>query len=324
MEERSKTDKRVIHVQEKKAGIRIDRFLASEMSDLLSRTQVKKLMEENLVLLNGKVAKARELVKAEDHIELTLPVRQELEVEPEDIPLEILYEDEDLLVINKPKGLVVHPAPGHPGGTLVNAVLYHCGGSLSGIGGVLRPGIVHRIDKDTTGSLIICKTDLAQHDIAAQLKEHSIVRIYHAIVFGLFHDEDGIVDKPIGRDHKDRKKMGIDPIHGKQAITHFHVLHSYPQYRMSYIECKLETGRTHQIRVHMASIGHPLLGDDKYEPRQRIPSFLLKRLHANHLEIQGQCLHAKTLNFIHPRTGREICTEAPLPDYFQKILKELK
>ena len=218
----------------------------------------------------------------------------------------------------------MHPAPGHPTGTLVNAILYHCGDTLSGINGVLRPGIVHRIDKDTTGSLVICKTDLAQQGIAEQLKEHSILRIYHAIVFGLFQEKEGIIDAPIGRHKRDRKKMGIDPIHGKKAITHYHTLSSYPFYRMSYIQCRLETGRTHQIRVHMASIGHPLLGDEKYAPRQKIPSNLSKALQANHLEIQGQCLHAKTLNFIHPRSGKEICIDAPFPAYFQEILKELK
>ena len=235
--------------------------MAAEIADKLSRTQIKKLIDENYVLLNGRVAKAKELVKADDQIELSLPDLQEFHVEPENIPLEILYEDEDLLVINKPKGLVVHPAPGHPTGTLVNAILYHCGDTLSGINGVLRPGIVHRIDKDTTGSLVICKTDLAQQGIAEQLKEHSILRIYHAIVFGLFQEKEGIIDAPIGRHKRDRKKMGIDPIHGKKAITHYHSLSSYPLYRMSYIQCRLETGRTHQIRVHMASIGHPLLGD---------------------------------------------------------------
>ena len=296
--------------------------MAAEIADKLSRTQIKKLIDENYVLLNERVAKAKELVKADDQIELSLPDLQEFHVEPENIPLEILYEDEDLLVINKPKGLVVHPAPGHPTGTLVNAILYHCGDTLSGINGVLRPGIVHRIDKDTTGSLVICKTDLAQQGIAEQLKEHSILRIYHAIVFGLFQEKEGIIDAPIGR-HK-RKKMGIDPIHGKKAITHYHALSSYPFYRMSYIQCRLETGRTHQIRVHMASIGHPLLGDEKYAPRQKIPSNLSKSLQANHLEIQGQCLHAKTLNFIHPRSGKEICIDAPFPAYFQEILKELK
>ena len=298
--------------------------MAAEIADKLSRTQIKKLIDENYVLLNGRVAKAKELVKADDQIELSLPDLQEFHVEPENIPLEILYEDEDLLVINKPKGLVVHPAPGHPTGTLVNAILYHCGDTLSGINGVLRPGIVHRIDKDTTGSLVICKTDLAQQGIAEQLKEHSILRIYHAIVFGLFQEKEGIIDAPIGRHKRDRKKMGIDPIHGKKAITHYHALSSYPFYRMSYIQCRLETGRTHQIRVHMASIGHPLLGDEKYAPRQKIPSNLSKSLQANHLEIQGQCLQAKTLNFIHPRSGKEICIDAPFPAYFQEILKELK
>lgn len=298
--------------------------MAAEIADKLSRTQIKKLIDENYVLLNGRVAKAKELVKADDQIELSLHDLQEFHVEPENIPLEILYEDEDLLVINKPKGLVVHPAPGHPTGTLVNAILYHCGDTLSGINGVLRPGIVHRIDKDTTGSLVICKTELAQQGIAEQLKEHSILRIYHAIVFGLFQEKEGIIDAPIGRHKRDRKKMGIDPIHGKKAITHYHTLHSYPFYRMSYIQCRLETGRTHQIRVHMTSIGHPLLGDEKYAPRQKIPSNLSKSLQANHLEIQGQCLHAKTLNFIHPRSGKEICIDAPFPAYFQEILKELK
>ena len=230
----------------------------------------------------------------------------EPEITPEDIPLDILYEDTDLLIVNKPKNMVVHPSAGHYTGTLVNGLLYHCKGQLSGINGVFRPGIVHRIDKDTTGSLIVCKTEKAHNSIADQLKEHSITRKYRAIVYGNFDNTEGSIDAPIGRDEKDRKKMAVNYKNGKSAVTHYRVLQQFEGY--SYIECRLETGRTHQIRVHMTSIGHPLLGDEIYGVR---PS----KFH-----LQGQCLHAMIIGFIHPTTGQYMEFEAPLPEYFSHLL----
>ena len=232
-----------------------------------------------------------------------------MNVEPENIPLDILYEDEDVLVINKPKGMVVHPAAGHSGGTLVNAVLYHCGENLSGINGVQRPGIVHRIDQNTTGSLVVCKNDKAHQSLAKQLKEHSITRVYLAFVYGNIREEEGTVDAPVGRHPYDRKKMAVNREHGKEAVTHYRVLERYGDFTL--ISCRLETGRTHQIRVHMASIGHPLLGDDVYGP-SRCP-----------FRLEGQTLHAETLGFIHPSTGAYMEFHAPLPEYFQKLMKQL-
>ena len=242
---------------------------------------------------------------------MLLPEPEELNVEPENIPLDILYEDDDLLVVNKPKGMVVHPAAGHSSGTLVNAVLYHCRGNLSGINGVLRPGIVHRIDMDTTGALVICKSDFAHQSLAEQLSVHSITRKYRAIVHGNLKEDEGTVRGAIGRHPTDRKKMAINERNGKPAVTHYRVLERFGNY--TYIECQLETGRTHQIRVHMASIGHPLLGDAVYGPK-KCP---VKNL-------QGQTLHAMVLGFIHPRTGAYMEFEAPLPEYFEKLLRKLE
>lgn len=287
---------------------RIDKYM-SILIDSLSRSFIQKIMKEEKVLVNGKPAKANYRLKTEDEICFELPEAVEPDIEPENIPLDILYEDADVLVVNKPKGMVVHPAAGHYSGTLVNALMYHCKGSLSGINGCLRPGIVHRIDMDTTGSLIVCKNDIAHASIAAQLKEHSIVRRYRAIVWGVIKEEEGCVDVPIGRHPSDRKKMAAGVRNGKEAVTHYRVLERFRSY--TYIECRLETGRTHQIRVHMDSIGHPILGDPVYGNR-KCP-----------FQLQGQTLHAMTLGFIHPVTGEYVETTAPLPGYFQHLLDTL-
>lgn len=287
---------------------RIDKYM-SILIDSLSRSFIQKMMKEEKVLVNGKPVKANYRLKTEDEICFELPEAVEPDIEPENIPLDILYEDADVLVVNKPKGMVVHPAAGHYSGTLVNALMYHCKGSLSGINGCLRPGIVHRIDMDTTGSLIVCKNDIAHASIAAQLKEHSIVRRYRAIVWGVIKEEEGCVDMPIGRHPSDRKKMAAGVRNGKEAVTHYRVLERFRSY--TYIECRLETGRTHQIRVHMDSIGHPILGDPVYGNR-KCP-----------FQLQGQTLHAMTLGFIHPVTGEYVETTAPLPGYFQHLLDTL-
>ncbi len=287
---------------------RIDKYM-SILIDSLSRSFIQKMMKEEKVLVNGKPVKANYRLKTEDEICFELPEAVEPDIEPENIPLDILYEDADVLVVNKPKGMVVHPAAGHYSGTLVNALMYHCKGSLSGINGCLRPGIVHRIDMDTTGSLIVCKNDIAHASIAAQLKEHSIVRRYRAIVWGVIKDEEGCVNVPIGRHPSDRKKMAAGVRNGKEAVTHYRVLERFRSY--TYIECRLETGRTHQIRVHMDSIGHPILGDPVYGNR-KCP-----------FQLQGQTLHAMTLGFIHPVTGEYVETTAPLPGYFQHLLDTL-
>lgn len=288
---------------------RIDKYI-SGMVDTLSRSYLQKLIKENAVSVNGAPVKANYRVKAEDEIVFCLPEAVEPDIEPEDIALSILYEDEDLLFINKPKGMVVHPAAGHYSGTVVNAVLYHCRGHLSGINGIMRPGIVHRIDKDTTGSLVICKTDAAHADVARQLKEHTITRRYRAIVHGLFAEEEGKIDTPIGRHPTERKKMAAGVSNGRTAVTHYRILQRFEGY--TYLECILETGRTHQIRVHMASIGHPLLGDEVYGNRK------------SPFKLEGQTLHAMTLGLQHPRDGRYLEIEAPLPDYFVRLLQILK
>lgn len=288
---------------------RIDKYI-SGMVDTLSRSYLQKLIKENAVSVNGAPVKANYRVKAEDEIVFCLPEAVEPDIEPEDIALSILYEDEDLLFINKPKGMVVHPAAGHYSGTVVNAVLYHCRGHLSGINGIMRPGIVHRIDKDTTGSLVICKTDAAHADVARQLKEHTITRRYRAIVHGLFAEEVGTIDTPIGRHPTERKKMAAGVSNGRTAVTHYRILQRFEGY--TYLECILETGRTHQIRVHMASIGHPLLGDEVYGNRK------------SPFKLEGQTLHAMTLGLQHPRDGRYLEIEAPLPDYFVRLLQILK
>lgn len=289
---------------------RIDKYMAS-LIDSLSRSFIQKMMKEQKVLVNNIPVKANYRLRTEDEICFTLPEAAEPDIEAENIPLDILYEDDDVLVVNKPKGMVVHPAAGHYSGTLVNAVMYHCRGSLSGINGVMRPGIVHRIDRDTTGSLIICKNDNAHLSIAAQLKDHTIVRHYRAIVHGVIREEELCINSPVGRHPTDRKKMAAGVRNGKEAVTHIKVLERFRAY--TYIECRLETGRTHQIRVHMDSIGHPLLGDTVYGNRKYSLPYVL----------QGQTLHAMTLGFIHPVSGEYVETTAPLPDYFSHLLETL-
>jgi len=290
-------------------GMRLDRFL-TEMDSEHTRSFLQKVITDGGVLVNDKPAKANYKLRLDDVVELDIPEPVELEVLPEDIPLDILYEDADVLIVNKPKGMVVHPAPGHTVGTLVNAVLYHCKDELSGINGVIRPGIVHRIDMNTTGSLIVCKNDKAHQDIADQIKVHSIHRVYRGIVIGRVSDDEGVIHAPIGRHPIDRKKMAINEKNGKDAITHYKVLQRFERY--TYMEFVLETGRTHQIRVHMASIGHPLLGDEVYGPA-KCP-----------YQLQGQTLHAMTIGFKHPSTGEYVEFSAPLPEYFQHLLEILR
>lgn len=290
-------------------GERIDRFLSEEIADL-SRSYIQKLLKEGSISVNGKAVKANYKVNAGDEILVEIPEPEMPDILPEDIPLDILYEDDDILIVNKPKGMVVHPAPGHYSHTLVNAVLYHCGSRLSGINGVLRPGIVHRIDMDTTGSLLICKNDRAHQILAEELKEHSITRRYHAIVHGNLKEATGTVNAPIGRHPVDRKKMSTKSSSGRHAVTHYRVLERFGDF--TYIECELETGRTHQIRVHMSSIGHPILGDAVYGPA-RCP-----------FRLQGQTLHAKILGIRHPSTGEYMEFDAPLPEYFSELLDRLR
>lgn len=288
---------------------RIDKYL-SEVMDSLSRSYIQKLLSDGNITVNDRSVKSNYKIRPEDNIKIYLPPAITPDIRPENIPLSILYEDDDVIVVNKPKNMVVHPAPGHYSGTLVNALLYHCAENLSGINGVLRPGIVHRIDKDTTGSVIACKNDFSHASIAQQLKEHSIVRKYHAIVCGNLREEEGTIHTLIGRHPSDRKKMAVVNSGGKDAITHYRVLNHFEKY--TYVECILETGRTHQIRVHMASIGYPLLGDEVYGA-VKVP-----------FHLEGQCLHAKILGFCHPSTNRYIETDAPLPEYFEKLLHILK
>lgn len=296
-------------VEKEQEGLRLDQFLAAELSGQ-SRSYIQKLIKGGKVTLNEKAAKPGSRIQTEDRIVLTVPPLQELSVLPEEMDLDILYEDEDVILINKPKDMVMHPCPGRYSGTLVNGLLAHCAGHLSGINGVLRPGIVHRIDKDTTGVLVVCKTDIAHQSLAEQLKEHSITRKYEAIVYNNFPEEEGVIDAPIGRNPVDRKKMAVEYKNGKRAVTHYRVL-SHLNHQFNHVECQLETGRTHQIRVHMASIGHPLLGDEIYGPK------------SGRKGLQGQCLHARVLGFVHPRTGEYMEFEAPLPEYFRELLGKL-
>ena len=300
--------KKEIFVTEEISGDRIDKFL-SEQCEELSRSFLQKLLKSGEVYVNTKAVKPSYKVTEGDMISFEVPEAVEPEILPEDIPLEILYEDHDVVLVNKPKGMVVHPAAGHYTGTLVNALMFHCKDDLSGINGVMRPGIVHRIDMDTTGVLIICKNDLSHNSIAEQLKEHSITRRYQAIVHGNLKNDEGVIDAPVGRHPQDRKKMCINHQNGKNAVTHYKVLNRFNGY--THIECRLETGRTHQIRVHMSSIGHPLLGDQVYGPAK------------SPFKLQGQTLHAGILGFIHPRTGNYMEFEAPLPEYFSKLLRLL-
>lgn len=285
-------------------GIRIDKFLATNMPEK-SRSYYQKLIDNGFVLVNGKTVKSKYQTKLGDEIIVSVEPVKEIDIVPENIPIEILYEDNDVIVVNKPKGMVVHPAPGHYSGTLVNALMYHCKDSLSGINGEIRPGIVHRIDMNTTGSLLVCKNDKAHNDIAAQIKVHSVNRIYKGIVVGNFKEEEGTINARIGRNPKDRKKMAVVS-DGREAVTHFKVLEQYKGF--SYVQFKLETGRTHQIRVHMAHIGHPLLGDDVYGKPVK--------------NLQGQTLHAQTLGFIQPTSGEYVEVNAPLPKYFEELLEK--
>lgn len=298
-----------LHLTAVQSGERIDRFLSGDLEGL-SRSYIQKLLKEGGITVNGKAVKANYKLNAGDEILVQIPDPEPMDILPEDIPLDILYEDEDILIVNKPKGMVVHPSPGHYSHTLVNAVLFHCGGRLSGINGVLRPGIVHRIDMDTTGSLLICKNDRAHQILADDLKEHNITRRYHAVVHGNLKEDTGTVNAPIGRHPVDRKKMSTKAPNGRHAVTHYRVLERFGNY--TYIECELETGRTHQIRVHMASIGHPILGDAVYGPA-KCP-----------FKLEGQTLHAKILGIKHPSTGQYMEFDAPLPEYFETLLKRLR
>ena len=294
---------------EEDGGLRIDKY-RSQAAEGLSRSYIQKLLKEGKVMADGRPVKASFQVEEDIRITLDVPEAVQPDIEPEPMELDILYEDEDVILINKPKGMVVHPAAGHYSHTLVNGLLYHCRGQLSGINGVMRPGIVHRIDKDTTGVLIACKNDMAHNSIAAQLKEHSVTRRYQAIVHGNLKEEKGTIDSPIGRHPTERKKMCAGLAGGRRAVTHYQVLRQLRQY--AYVECRLETGRTHQIRVHMASIHHPLLGDTVYGPAKcPVPGLI------------GQTLHAGVLGFVHPRTGNYMEFSAPLPDYFIRLLEVL-
>ncbi len=289
---------------------RIDRYLSSHCEGL-SRSYLQKLLKDGCVLVNEKPVKSSYKVTPGETVRIHLPEAVELPVLPENLALDILYEDKDILIVNKPKGMVVHPAAGHLTGTLVNGLMAYCKEDLSGINGVLRPGIVHRIDKDTTGALIVCKNDQAHNDVAQQLKDHSITRVYYAIVHGRIKSDEGTVNAPIGRHPTERKKMSINEKNGKTAVTHYHVLRRFHQF--TYMECRLETGRTHQIRVHMASIGYPLLGDRTYGPSK-----------CPFPELEGQTLHAGILGISHPRTKEYLEVHAPLPEYFEKLLIKLE
>ena len=308
-------------VTDKEQGKRLDQALSFFLPEQ-SRSYLSKLLEEGKVLLNDSSAKKSAKLKAADVITLELPDPEPLDVVPQDIPLDILYEDEDLLVVNKPKGMVVHPSPGHSDGTLVNAVLFHCKNNLSGINGSLRPGIVHRIDMDTSGSLIVCKNDAAHQGIAEQLAVHSMDRRYHCIFHGLLNEDEITIHKPLARDPKDRLKIAVRP-EGKDAITHITVLERFPAVNgheaYTYAECRLMTGRTHQIRVHLSSIHHPILGDGLY-----CPDSLLKKEGKLGKLTTGQCLHAKYLSFVHPVTKETVTIDTKLPEYFQQILKVLR
>ena len=291
------------------SGERADAFLARTVEEL-TRSAAQRLLEDGAVTLNGRPLKKNYKTTPGDVLEVMLPDPEPVDVVPQNIPLDVVYEDSDVIVINKPVGMVVHPAPGHPDGTLVNALLYHCGDTLSGINGELRPGIVHRIDRDTSGLIIAAKNDKSHLALAEQLQDHSLARVYEAIAVGGFREDSGTVNAPIGRHPVDRKRMAIDPRNGRHAVTHWSVLERFSGY--THIQCRLETGRTHQIRVHMASISHPLLGDVVYGNKKPYSG------------LAGQCLHARKLKFIHPSTGKLVEVECPLPNWFENTLKKLK
>ena len=297
-----------LHLRVEQAGRRADQFLADSLPQL-TRSAAQKLLEEGAVTLNGRPVKKNYKTVPGDELVVSLPDPAPVDIVPQDIPLDVVYEDEDVIAVNKPVGLVVHPAAGHPDGTLVNALLYHCGKSLSGINGALRPGIVHRIDRDTSGLIIAAKNDFAHLALAAQLQDHSMYREYEAVCVGNLKEDQGTVNAPIARHPTDRKKMAVNFLQGREAITHWTVLERFPGY--THIQCRLETGRTHQIRVHMAHTGHPLLGDVVYGSKKPWPG------------LAGQCLHARRLSFVHPRTGERMTLECPLPDWFQDVLTKL-
>ena len=290
-------------------GSRIDAYLAAAESSL-TRSAAARLLEEGMVQVNGSAVRKNYKILGTETVEVTLPEVEETELTAQDIPLEVAYEDDDVIVVNKPIGLVVHPAPGHADGTLVNALLHHCGDSLSGIGGEKRPGIVHRIDKDTSGLIIAAKNDAAHLSLTSQLSDHTLARTYECIVVGNIREDSGTVDAPIGRHHTDRKRMAVTPHNSRHAVTHYEVIARYPGF--THLRCKLETGRTHQIRVHMAHIGHPILGDTVYGAKKPVPG------------LTGQCLHAVALKFVHPRTGEEVEVKCGLNEEFEVMLEKLK
>ena len=299
---------RTLQVNPEDTGTRLDAWLAGQLPDV-TRSAAARLCEEGRVTAAGKPLAKNYRLGGGEAVSVTLPDPEPVDVAPQDIPLDVVYEDSDVIVVNKPKGLVVHPAPGHPDGTLVNALLHHCGDSLSGIGGELRPGIVHRIDRDTSGLIIAAKNDAAHQKLSAQLQDHTLARIYRCIVIGNLREDSGTVDAPIGRHPVDRKRMAVEPRTGRPAVTHWSVLARYRGF--THVECRLETGRTHQIRVHLASIGHPLLGDVVYGSKKPVPG------------LAGQCLHARRLRFTHPSTGQLVELECPLPGWFQDVLDRL-
>ena len=298
----------LLRASEESKNQRLDAFLASSL-DGLTRSQATRLIESGEIAVNGRaVSKSYKLAGGED-VAVTLPEPEPVEAVPQDIPLDVVYEDADVIVVNKPSGMVVHPAPGHPDGTLVNALLYHCAGTLSGIGGALRPGIVHRIDRDTSGLIIAAKNDAAHQYLSAQLADHTLARTYECIVVGALREDRGTVDAPIARHPTDRKRMAV-VAGGREAVTHWEVIARYPGY--THVRCRLETGRTHQIRVHMAYIGHPILGDTVYGAKKEVPG------------LTGQCLHAVGLRFLHPRTHEVVELSCPLPDEFTRMLQKIR
>lgn len=298
----------IFNLTAEKSGVRLDSLIAEALPDI-SRSAAQKLIENGLVTLNGKAVKKNHKTSSGETFEISLPEPEITDVVPQNIPLDVVFEDKDVIVINKPRGMVVHPAPGHPDGTLVNALLYHCGDSLSGIGGMIRPGIVHRIDMDTSGLLIVAKNDSAHTHLSAQLSDRSLSRVYEAIVYGRIKEDSGTINAPIGRHPTDRKRMAVTDKNSRSAVTHFEVIARYNGF--THVRCILETGRTHQIRVHMAHIGHPLLGDLVYGKKKPDKG------------ISGQCLHAKKLKFIHPSTNTQMSFDTKLPEYFSEVLKKL-